>query len=123
VAELVDLVHVFPPKQMSSLLCIPESGVHHLPGAGDFSTGIMGIIAPALTIGGQRLQVAVLQRDRSQDMRFILSVLSQQATLANCNCRRTLTNGVLSESVALDGVQGTITDDELEAFIQSFPIA
>ncbi|MGA2137080.1 MAG: hypothetical protein ABSH50_32715 [Bryobacteraceae bacterium] len=62
-------------------------------------------------------QLAPLQRDRSQDMRFILSVLSQQATLANCNCWRTLTNGVLSESVALDGVQGTITDDELEAFI------
>jgi hypothetical protein len=66
--------------------------------------------------------LAPLQRDRSKDMRVILSVLSQQATLANSVCTRTLTNGVLSESVALDGVQGSITDDELEAFIQSCPI-
>ncbi len=68
--------------------------------------------------------LAPLHRDRSKDMRVILSVLSQQATLANCTCTRTrtLTNGVLSESVALDGVQGSITDEELEAFIQSFPI-
>ena len=29
---------------------------------------------------------------------------------------------MISETVARDGVQGTITDDELEAFIQSFPI-
>ncbi len=40
----------FPPKQMPSLLCLPESGIHHLLGAGDFPTGIMGIIAPALTL-------------------------------------------------------------------------
>jgi hypothetical protein len=67
-------------------------------------------------------QLAPLQRDRSKDMRVILSVLSQQATLANCTCTRTLTNGVLSESVALDGLQGNISDQELETFIQSFPI-
>ncbi|MGA2136883.1 MAG: hypothetical protein ABSH50_31720 [Bryobacteraceae bacterium] len=29
---------------------------------------------------------------------------------------------MISETVARDGVQGTITDDELEAFIQSLPI-
>jgi hypothetical protein len=66
--------------------------------------------------------LAPLQRDRSKDMRVILSVLSQQATLANSVCTRTLHHGVLSETVNLDGVQGTISDDELEAFIQSSPI-
>jgi hypothetical protein len=35
---------------MYSLLCIPDSGfTPPARGAGDFSTGIMGIIAPALT--------------------------------------------------------------------------
>src|ERR1700722_15652187 len=48
--ELVDLFHVFPPEQMSALLCIPESGLTPaLWGAGEFSTGTLGIIAPALT--------------------------------------------------------------------------
>jgi hypothetical protein len=43
-------------------------------------------------------QLAPLQRDRSQNMRLIFSVVSQQATLANCRCTRTLTNRVLSEA-------------------------
>jgi hypothetical protein len=58
--ELVNLVHVFPPKHMSSLLCIPDLGfTPHARGAGDFSTGIKGIIAPALT--------GAVNSDRSMD--------------------------------------------------------
>src|SRR4051794_8945488 len=35
--EFVDLFHVFPPEQMSALLCIPESGsTPPVQGAGEF---------------------------------------------------------------------------------------
>jgi hypothetical protein len=55
--------------------------------------------------------LAPLQGDRSQDARLIQTVVSQRATLANCTRWRTLTNGVLRESVALDTEPAPIPDD------------
>src|ERR1700683_2542578 len=37
------------PLNISPILCSPESGVLSPSGVGDFSTGTMGIFAPALT--------------------------------------------------------------------------
>jgi uncharacterized repeat protein (TIGR03803 family) len=49
---------------MYSLLCIPDSGfTPPARGAGDFSTGIMGIIAPALTDGGNPYAALVQATD------------------------------------------------------------
>jgi hypothetical protein len=41
--ERIDLFHVFPPEQVSALLCFPESGLHQL------FVGV-GIFQPALWV-------------------------------------------------------------------------
>jgi hypothetical protein len=42
--------------------------------------------------------------------------------LATSTCTRTRTNGVLIDCVTLDGCREDLTDEQLEKFIQSFPI-
>jgi hypothetical protein len=44
------------------------------------------------------------------------------ANLANSTCTRRLSNGVLMEVVQLDGSREGVTDEELDRFVQSFPI-
>src|SRR5262249_8190657 len=69
--QLVDLFHVFTPKQVSALLCLPESGLTPpVEGAGDFSTGTLGIIAPALTVAGNvgSHTIKIIQVSTGQDV-------------------------------------------------------
>jgi len=68
-------------------------------------------------------QVLPWARDTSRDIRMIVSCIgAHQAILATSNCRRQLCNGALTESVHLDGDLGTITGDELDAWIKGHPI-
>jgi hypothetical protein len=42
--------------------------------------------------------------------------------LANSTCQRYLSAGCINEFVKLDGADDAISDEELEKFIESFPI-
>ena len=55
-------------------------------------------------------------------MRLICCGYFGPTNLATSTCSRTRINGVLSECVSLDGCVDDLTSDELEDFIQSFPI-
>ena len=55
--------------------------------------------------------------------RLVVSLVSQPANLANSSCRRTRSaDGALLEIVRLDGSRKSLSDADLEAFIQSFPV-
>jgi hypothetical protein len=56
-------------------------------------------------------------------LRIVVSGMDRALRLETSKCRRTLTtNGSLTEVVRLDGIRGGLTDEELEQFVQSFPI-
>ena len=68
-------------------------------------------------------QVLPWARDTSRDMRMILACLgARQAILATSKCWRQICNGVLMESVHLDGDLGDISKEELDAWIEGHPI-
>ena len=47
----------------------------------------------------------------------------QHAELGASTCRRTLSaDGFLTEIVRLDGTRGGLTDEEMETFVETFPI-
>ena len=53
----------------------------------------------------------------------VVSALGSPLNLAGSTCRRTLAaDGSITELVHLDGCRDGLTDDELERFIQTFPI-
>jgi hypothetical protein len=54
--------------------------------------------------------------------RVVVSRVSCPGALAKSTCTRTLCKGTLMESVKLNGSNDNLTDEELEEFIQSFPI-
>jgi hypothetical protein len=47
---------------------------------------------------------------------------SEPASLATSTCTRHVRADVLTEVVELDGARGSISDEELERFVASFPI-
>jgi hypothetical protein len=62
-------------------------------------------------------------RNPRQRLRIVVSGMDHGLRLETSTCRRTLTaSGSLTEVVRLDGIHGSLTDDELEKFVQSFPI-
>jgi hypothetical protein len=62
-------------------------------------------------------------RNPRQRLRIVVSGMDHGLRLETSTCRRTLTaSGSLTEVVRLDGIRGSLTDDELEKFVQSFPI-
>ena len=60
-------------------------------------------------------------RDR---LRLVVSSPASHAlNLEASTCRRTLTgSGFLTEVVRLDGIRGDLTDEEIEKFVQCFPV-
>ena len=59
-------------------------------------------------------------RDR---LRLVVSAMDHALNLKTSTCRRTLpVSGFLTEVVMLDGIRGSLTDGEIEKFVQSFPI-
>jgi hypothetical protein len=55
-------------------------------------------------------------------MRVISYVVDRYANLANSSCTRYLAGGQLWEAVSLDGIPDHLSKEELEEFIESFPI-
>jgi hypothetical protein len=58
-------------------------------------------------------------RDR---VRVLICGMTKPADLATSTCTRRLSNGVLTEVVQLDGDRDDLNDEQLESFIESFPI-
>ena len=62
-------------------------------------------------------------RNPRHRLRLVVSEMDHRLNLETSTCRRTLTSsGSLTEVVRLDGIRGGLTDEELEKFVQSFPI-
>jgi hypothetical protein len=55
-------------------------------------------------------------------IRVLVSGMCKPASLTTSSCTRTLREGVLTEIVDLDGSCDGLSDEELENFIESFPI-
>ena len=59
-------------------------------------------------------------RDR---LRLVVSAMDQALNLETSTCKRMLTeNGALTEVVRLDGMHGDLTDEELDNFVEAFPV-
>ena len=62
-------------------------------------------------------------RDPQQRLQIVASRLDRELNLETSTCRRTLSeSGFLSEVVRLDGSSSGLTDEEIQKFIDSFPI-
>jgi hypothetical protein len=57
-----------------------------------------------------------------QRVRVVISGVCAPANLETSRCTRTLTNGLLTEIVEFDGSCDDLSDEQLENFIESFPI-
>ena len=68
-----------------------------------------------------RLQKALAPHEGKR-MRVICCGVAERGDLAKATCSRALTNGCLTECVSLEGRIEDIPEEELEKFIQSFPI-
>jgi hypothetical protein len=54
--------------------------------------------------------------------RVVISAVCGTPNLATSTCQRRLTHGALTEVVNLDGDRSELSDEQLERFIESFPI-
>jgi hypothetical protein len=53
----------------------------------------------------------------------VVSSMDHTLDLGTSTCRRTLTaNGYLSEVVRLNGIRGSLTVEELDRFVEGFPV-
>jgi hypothetical protein len=58
-----------------------------------------------------------------QRLRIVVSRMDREASLETSTCRRTLTaTGSITEVVRLNGNRSCLTDQQLERFINSFPV-
>ena len=56
-------------------------------------------------------------------LRIVVCRMDRALRLETSRCRRTLTaSGSLTEVVRLDGTRGSLSDEELEKFVQRFPV-
>jgi hypothetical protein len=55
-------------------------------------------------------------------LRLVMSAVCGDLNLATSTCERTLGSGVLTEVVHLDGDRSELNDEQLERFIDGFPI-
>ena len=69
-----------------------------------------------------RFQTQLSGRSKSSLRIIVTRAGSEPANLATSTCTRYVRDGVLTEVVDLDGARGSISDEELEKFIASFPI-
>jgi hypothetical protein len=54
---------------------------------------------------------------------IVIRAGSEPANLGTSTCTRYVRDGVRTEVVDLDGARGSISDEELETFVASFPIS
>jgi hypothetical protein len=65
----------------------------------------------------------VLAPVRDATKRWIVVVVGgRPANLANAKCIRRVSNGVLMEVVQLDGNRDGLSEEQLNTFVESFPI-
>ena len=56
-------------------------------------------------------------------LRLVVSAMDHALNLQTSTCRRTLTaSGLLAEVVRLDGMHSDLTDEELDDFVEGFPV-
>ena len=67
-------------------------------------------------------RVLVPAKGPRQRVRVLMSAVCGDLNLATSTCHRTLSNGVLTEVVHLDGDGEDLSDQQLEKFIESFPV-
>jgi hypothetical protein len=71
----------------------------------------------------RHLEDRIASGEPRQRWRIVTSGVVGPLNLANSTCRRTLCrNGVLIESVTLDGSRNELSAEELKEFIEGFPI-
>jgi hypothetical protein len=54
--------------------------------------------------------------------RLVMSAVCGDLNLVTSTCERRLANGVLTEVVHLDGDRSELSNEQLERFIESFPV-
>ena len=70
-----------------------------------------------------RLAPTDFARDPRQRLRVVVCNLGRTLSLETSTCRRTLSaDGFLTEMVRLDGARGGLTDEEMEKFVEGFPV-
>ena len=74
-----------------------------------------------------KARLAALERKQEESkeggFRLVVSLVTHPANLATSTCTRTRgSTGGLVETVRLDGSHDSVTDAELESFIQNFPV-
>jgi hypothetical protein len=61
--------------------------------------------------------------DPRQRLRVVVCNLGRTLSLETSTCQRTLSaDGFLTEMVRLDGARRGLTDEEMEKFVETFPI-
>ena len=56
-------------------------------------------------------------------LRIVVCRMDRALRLETSRCRRMLTaDGSLTEVVRLDGIRGSLSDEDLERFVQCFPV-
>ena len=66
---------------------------------------------------------AVVTKKPSVSLRAVVSCVARPLNLANSSCIRRLgRNGSITEVVLLDGSRSDITDEQLDRFIETFPV-
>jgi hypothetical protein len=70
-----------------------------------------------------RLAPTDFARNPRQRLRVVVCTLGRTLSLEPSTCRRTPSaNGFLTEIVRLDGSHAGLTDEEMEKFVESFPV-
>ena len=69
-----------------------------------------------------RLQPDFVSNPRDH-VRLVVSAMDHALSLETSTCTRSLTaSGFLAEVVMLDGIRGSLTDEQLNRFVESFPV-
>lgn len=99
-------------KEREKLQAATNSG----PRPGEFALGSPQSRAAA------RLLLTARTNGARESMRVIIRPVVGQVDLAKCTCTRRLNDDILVEIVDLDGSLDTVTREDLDAFVDSFPI-
>ena len=71
----------------------------------------------------ERLKTLECQRSTGQSMRVLIRGVCGPANLATSTCTRSLSeNGHLTEIIHLDGGREGLSDEDLDRFVENFPV-
>jgi len=73
-----------------------------------------------------KARLKALERERAraakEPMRCVIAGVVGETHLENCTCVRHMANGRLSEVITLDGSMDGLTNEDLDRFVERFPI-